>query len=136
MKNIRTIRLIASVIALLSLAPLFFTAKAQTAGVEIAEVKNVGVSAGNNAKSVIQVKWTAQNQSNVSIKSFDLVVEVAYADGGREKVQATANGSERSARFEVPTVHITPGRPAAELKQFTAQITANLSETTTKQGTF
>ena len=104
--------------------------------VDITEVKNVGISASNNSKSIIQVNWSVNAQANLSIKSFDLVLEVAYADGAVEKFKTTANGSDRKARFEAPTLHVSAGRPGAELRSFKANITANISETASKQGNF
>jgi hypothetical protein len=134
MKNQRAHKLNASLITSLSLALCLLATQTALASVDIVEVKNVGVSAADHAKSIIQIRWTAQNPQGGTIKSFDLTLEVAYADGARERLKATVNGAERNARFEVPTVHITAGRPAAELKQFTATIIANATETTTKQG--
>ncbi len=102
--------------------------------IEIIEVKTVGISASDNAKSIIQIKWLAEPQPGTAIKSFDLLLEVTYADGAIEKVKTTANGSQRNARFELPTVHFAAGRAAAELRSFKASITANTAETTTKAG--
>jgi hypothetical protein len=123
---------------------LLFTSTAKTPArslrgasvVEITEVKNVGISAGNDTKSIIQVGWSVNAQPNLSIKSLDLVLEVTYADGVIEKFRSTANGITRQARFEVPTLHVSIGRPGAELRSFKANITANFTETTTKQGNF
>jgi hypothetical protein len=102
--------------------------------IEIAEVKNVGTSAGDNSKSIIQIKWLAEVQPGTTIKSFDIFLEVTYADGAIEKVKTTANGSARSVRFELLTVHLVAGRAAAELRGFKASVTANTAETTTKTG--
>jgi hypothetical protein len=123
---------------------LLFTSTAQTAArsltrasvVEITEVKNVGLSAGNDTKSIIQVGWSVNAQPNLSIKSLELVLEVTYADGVVEKFRSSASGSTRQARFEVPTLHVSIGRPGAELRSFKANITANFTETATKQGNF
>jgi hypothetical protein len=104
--------------------------------VEIAEVKNVGLSAGNDAKSIIQAQWSVNAQPGMNIKSFELILEVTYADGAVEKFRGSANGAERKARFEVPTLHVSAGRPGAELRSFKANITANFTETVTKQGNF
>lgn len=104
--------------------------------VEIGEVKNVGISASNDAKSIIQAQWTVNAQPGTSIKSFELILEVAYADGAVERFRVTANSTERKARFEVPTLHVSAGRPGAELRSFKANITANFTETASKQGNF
>ncbi|MEW6127311.1 MAG: hypothetical protein AB1757_09745 [Acidobacteriota bacterium] len=105
-------------------------------GIEIIEVKNAGVSASDDAKSIIQVNWRAATQPGITIKSFEVNVEVTYADGAVEKTRTTVNGSARSARFEIPTVHFAAGKPAAELRGFKASIAASITETATKQGVF
>jgi hypothetical protein len=102
--------------------------------IEIVEVKNVGISAADDAKSVIQVRWTARFPPETSVKSFDVSLEVRYADQAKERVRVSVNGSASSARFEVPTLHQSPGRPAAEMRGFEASVTANASESATKQG--
>ena len=104
--------------------------------IEITEIKNVGVSAANESKSIIQVSWTTPVAAEVKIQSFDLQLDVSYADRGVEKVQARANAGARNNRFEIPTQHRAAGQPAAELKSFKVTITANYAETATKQGTF
>ena len=129
---------IASALILLTFTVLAATVATQSAGslssIDIFEVKNVGLSAANDSKSVIQVNWAAKLPSGSSVKSFDVSLEVQYADRTKEKLKNTVNGSANSARFEVPTLHISPGRPAAELRTFEATVTANFSETATKQG--
>ncbi len=133
-----------SKMAMLLALSLFFIMTAKTPArslavasvVDITDVKNVGLSAGNDSKSIIQVGWSVTAQPNLSIKSFELVVEVTYADGGSERFKTTANGSDRKARFEVPTQHLSTGRPGAGLRSFKANITANFSETAIKQGNF
>jgi hypothetical protein len=102
--------------------------------IEIVEVKNVGISAANDAKSVIQVRWAARFPPETSVKSFDVSLEVRYADQAKERVRVSVDGSASSARFEVPTLHLSPGRPAAEMRSFEASVTANASESATKQG--
>jgi hypothetical protein len=102
--------------------------------IEILEVKNVGLSAANDAKSVIEVRWAARFPPGATVKSFDISLEVRYADKTREKIKGTASGSTSTARFEVPTLSLSPGRPGAELRSFEATVTANFSETATKQG--
>jgi hypothetical protein len=127
-----------NVLILLAVAALAIQVTARPAGsssiIDIVEVKNVGVSAANDSKSVIQVRWTAKLPPGSNVKSFDVSLEVQYADRTKEKIKSTVNGSATSARFEVPTLHISPGRPAAELRTFEATVTANFSETATKQG--
>jgi hypothetical protein len=104
--------------------------------VEITEVKNVGVSANNDSKSIVQAQWSVNTLPTLSIKSFDLVIEVAYADGAIEQFKTTAGGAERKARFEVPTQHLATGKSGAGLRSFKANITASFTETAVKQGNF
>jgi len=114
---------------------LFLTAlgKASVGQIEITEIKNMGVSALKETHSIIQVSWTAQGAPELKHVSFELSLEVTYADGFIEHSQAKAPGSARTGRFEVPTLHRSGNQPAAEMKSFKASITANYSETTTKQ---
>jgi len=107
-----------------------------TAGIEITQVKNLGLSAANAKKSVIEVRWTVRLQSDASLKSFEIALEVRYADGAIEKIKSSASGSSRNARFEVPTLHASPGLAAAEMKDFKINIIANYTETASKQGSF
>lgn len=101
--------------------------------VEITEIKNAGVSAARETHSIVQVSWATQGAPDVKVSSFELLLEVTYADGFVEKSPAKAPGSARSSRFEVPTLHRSGNQPAAEMKGFKVSITANYSETTTKQ---
>ncbi len=104
--------------------------------VDILEVKSVGVSASNESNSIIQVRWAVTASPSTAVKSFDLSLEVTYADGGVEKAKASADGRARAARFEVPTLHRSAGRPASEMKSFKINITTTVLETISKQGAF
>jgi hypothetical protein len=104
--------------------------------VEITEVKNLGLSASNDAKSILQVLWSVNAQSGLLIKSFDLSLEITYADGAVERLKGQAIGTDRKARFEVPTLHLSAGRHGAELRNYKANIAANFTETATRQGNF
>jgi len=100
---------------------------------EITEIKNAGVSAARETHSIVQVSWATPSTFDGKISSFELLLEVTYADGFVEKAPAKSPGSARTTRFEVPTLHRRPNQPAAEMKSFRISITANSSETTTKQ---
>ena len=130
----RGLNLALSLMILLVAVVLTAEAGQGSSRIEIVEVKNLGISAANDAKSIIEVRWAIRFPPETSVKSFDINLEVRYADKAKEKIKATANGSASSARFEVPTLHLSPGRPGAELRGFEASVTANFSETTTKQG--
>ena len=127
-------RVLAIIALMISALGLTYAGTVNTAGIEIVEVKNVGVSASDESKSVIQVKWKADAQSGTELKTFDVAIEVGYADGAVQKARNSVGGSARSARFELPTLHFTPGRPSAELKSFKASVTASITETATRQG--
>jgi hypothetical protein len=120
--------------AMVSASTLATQSASSSSIIDILEVKNVGLSAANDSKTVIQVKWAAKLPAGSNVKPFDVSLEVQYADRTKEKLKNTVNGSAASVRFEVPTLHISPGRPAAELRSFEATVTANFSETATKQG--
>jgi hypothetical protein len=120
-------------LALLVASVLATGARAAASQVEITEIKNVGVSALKETHSIIQVSWTTQGAPELKPVSFELLLEVTYADGFVEKSQAKAPGSARANRFEVPTLHRSGNQPAAEMKSFKVSITANYSETITKQ---
>ena len=106
------------------------------AAVEIVEVRAVGVSAAEESKSIIQVKWRADAQAGSEVKAFDVGIEVSYADGAVERRRTTAGASARSARFELPTLHFSAGRPGAELRSFKASVVVSFTETAFRQGPF
>ena len=101
--------------------------------IEITEIKNAGVSAAKETHSIVQVAWATQGAPEAKISSFELVLEVTYADGFVGESPAKAPGSARTSRFEVPTLHRAGNQPAAEMKGFKVSITTNYSETTTKR---
>jgi len=99
--------------------------------VEIVEVKNLGVSAANESLSIIQVKWKAQTGS---AKTFEVKLEVRYADGASDKAATTSDDPKRAARFEFPTLHFSSGKPGAEMKSYQVSITTDRAGTANKQG--
>ena len=101
--------------------------------VEITEVKNVGVSAANETKSIIEIRWQTNFAPNTNVKYFELKLEVTYEDGAVVTAQSSVSGTTRSGRVEVPTTHTSLGRPPAAMKSFRASVTITFSETTTKQ---
>ena len=129
-------RVFAIIALMISALGLAYSGTLGLAGIEIEEVKNVGVSASDESKSVIQVKWKTDAQAGTDLKTFDVAIEMGYADGAVQRARNSVSGSARSARFEVPTSHFTPGRPGAELKSFKASVTASITETATRQGSF
>ena len=57
--------------------------------VQISEVKNLGVQ-GDDATLVIQVKWTATAPQPTHIDGFQMLIEVEYADGSKDKTTPAA----------------------------------------------
>ncbi len=107
------------------------------AGFEIKEVKNLGVSAANDANSILQVTWQ-KPAPDVKLQGFDVELSVTYADNFTKSFKARVNDQEHRQRFEVPTLHFTPHRPAAEMKRYQVTVTAKYvgqpNETATAQG--
>ena len=122
-------------LVLLVVSVLATGAKASGKQIEITEIKNLGASALKETHSIIQVSWTAAGSPELTHISFELSLEVTYADGFVEKSQSRAAGTARTNRFEVPTLHRSGSLPAAEIKSFKVVITATYSETTTRQVT-
>lgn len=128
----RTIRYVLMLALLVSSLPAPGV-KASVAQLEITEIKNMGISALKETHSIVQVSWSAEGTPELQPVSFELFLEVTYADGFVEKSQARAAGSARLGRFEIPTLHRAGNQPAAEMKNFKVSITGNYSEMTTKQ---
>lgn len=101
--------------------------------VQITDVKNIGVSAASAANSIIEVRWQANVAPNMNVKSFDLKLEVTYADGATVTAQSSVSAQARSGRAEVPTTHLSPGQTPAAMKSIKASVTTTFTETTTKQ---
>lgn len=101
--------------------------------VEITDVKNIGVSASNEAKSIIEIRWQTNVAPNMSVKSFELKLEVTYTNGAIVTAQSSVTGTARSGRVEVPTTNSSVGRPSSTIKSFRASVTTTFTETTTKQ---
>ena len=129
-------KLPAILILMLALIAPSVGALACASGIEITEVKNVGISAANEARSIIQVSWTSRLTPDTAVKSFDVNIEIIYADGATQKARASVNGQARNARLEVPTLHKGASGQAAEMKSFKVSVTATISETATRQGPF
>jgi hypothetical protein len=101
--------------------------------VEITDVRKVGISAADATKTVIEVRWQANVAQGASVKSFELALEVTYADGATVTARSSVGGTARSGRGEVPTTHLLPGHTPAEIKSIKASITTTFTETVTKQ---
>ena len=101
--------------------------------IEITDVRKVGVSAADAAKTVIEVRWQANVAQGASVKSFEITLEVTYEDGATATARSSVAGTARSGRAEVSTTHFLPGRAPAEIKSIRASVTTTFTETVTKQ---
>ncbi len=97
---------------------------------EITEVRAVGISAANAGNSIVQVGWRAADQP----RGFDVSIEITYADNAAERTRTSVSGTARTCRFEIPSVHKAPGRPAAEMKFFTVTISSADGELARRKG--
>jgi len=59
--------------------------------VQISQVRNVGIQ-GDDATLVIEVSWTAAAPQTTHINGFQMLIEVEYADGSKNKT-APANAT-------------------------------------------
>jgi hypothetical protein len=95
--------------------------------VEVVEVKDLGVSANDDSKSIIEVRWRINPTLN-AVASFNLTLIVTYADGTTINEVKKTDGKTVSARFEVPSVKISKGKPPAFIKKMNAVVTAVIRE--------
>jgi hypothetical protein len=100
--------------------------------VKIVDVKNIGISAANQTKSIIEIRWQADFAPNKTVKSFEIKLEVIYTDGAVITAQSSANATARSGRVEVPTTHLSPGQTPAIIKSMKASVMTVFIETTTQ----
>lgn len=101
--------------------------KAETtpdAPIEVIEIKDVGISAEDETKSVIEVRWKNNPTLNANINSFKLVLSVMYADGTTIIVTHYTDEESVSARIEVPSAKISKRNPPAFIKKLKAVVIA------------
>jgi|GEM_PF-2398284 len=123
-----------SLLILLVLCVASQTASAQKGiQVEIKTVKILGVSATDETKSIIEVRWETIPLQDPKIKSFDIKLEVIYANGQSVTKQFSVGGTARNGRTEIATVHTSSGRPPAMIKAIKTSISTSETETVTKQ---
>ena len=95
--------------------------------VEVIEVKDLGVSASDDSKSIIEVRWRVNPTLN-AVTSFNLTLSITYADGTTRDEAKKSDGKTVSARFEVPSVKVSKGKPPAFIKKMNAVVTAVIQE--------
>ena len=91
--------------------------------VEVVEVKDLGVSASDDSKSIIEVRWRVNSTVNAAT-SFNLTLSVTYADGATRDELKKVDGKTVSAQFEVPSVKVSKGKPPAFIKKMNAVVIA------------
>lgn len=96
--------------------------------VEVLEVRDLGISANDDSKSIIEVRWRVNPTLIADVASFNLVLSVTYADGTTINVKRQTKEKSLSMRVEVPSVNISKGRPAAFIKKMNAIVIAVIPE--------
>ena len=95
--------------------------------VEVIEVKDLGVSASDDSKSIIEVRWRVNPTLN-AVTSFNLTLSITYADGTTRDEAKKSDGKTVSARFEVPSVKVSKGKQPAFIKKMNAIVIAVTKE--------
>ena len=95
--------------------------------VEVIEVTDLGVSTSDDSKSIIEVRWRVNSTVNAAT-SFNLTLSVIYADGATRDELKKVDGKLVSARFEVPSVKVSKGKPPAFIKKMNAVVIAVTKE--------
>lgn len=117
---------------LMMLILLFLTAGEILAGVkgvsdlpvEVTAVRNLGRSPADETKSIIEVEWRVNSALHPSGESFNLTLEVIYANSISLFFEAKVEDSSiRSTQIEVPAVQIIRGAQPALIKQLRAMVT-------------
>lgn len=96
--------------------------------VEVLEVKDLGISANDDSKSIIEVRWRINPALVANVASFNLVLSVTYADRTTTNIKRQTDGKSLSMRVEVSSVNISKGKSAAFIKKMNAVVTAVIPE--------
>jgi hypothetical protein len=112
----------AFILLLLSTAQAFGGAEiVSDTPVEVIGIRNMGLSAADETKSVIEIEWRVNNALHPNGESFNLTLEVVYASGVSLIFETRVEGATaRSTQIEVPALHTIPGRVPAAIKQVRA----------------
>ncbi len=127
MKKSRLIILSQIVLSLAAAAATSVSAKAGTimdAPVEVIEVKEIGISAADETKSVIEVRWRTNLALNTDVGSFKLILSVTYADGTTLILTGNAGAESELAQIEVPSARTSKRSPPAFIKNLKAVVVA------------
>ena len=125
--TLKILSLIILVLAFASQAKINATETADSA-VEVLEIKDLGISANDDSKSIIEVRWRVNPTLVANVASFNLVLSVTYADGTTTNIKRQTDGKSLSMRVEVSSVNISKGKPAAFIKKMNATVTAVIPE--------
>ena len=97
--------------------------------VEVVEVKDLGLSDGDESKSLIEVSWRVGSRvQKEKIAAFNLVLSITYADGTTIAEKRKFEKTVFSARIEVPSVKTFGGRSSAFIKKTEARVSAAISK--------
>ena len=97
----------------------------QNTPVEVTQVKEIGLSDSDETKSVIEVKWCVRSTLQPNHSTFNVTVEIIYADSAILIFDEQATSQARSTQIEVPTLHIYRGKKPAIIKQIKAFVTTD-----------
>ena len=125
--TLKILSLISLVLAIASQTAINATETADSP-VEVLEVRDLGISANDDSKSIIEVRWRVNPTLIADVASFNLVLSVTYADGTTLNVKRQTKEKSLSMRVEVPSVNSSKGRPAASIKKMNAIVTAVIPE--------
>jgi hypothetical protein len=98
--------------------------------VEVVGIKELGISANDKTKTIIEVRWENNSAFSTSVSSFKLNLSVTYTDGTTFNEAKKAESKATSERFEVPTAKVSKNKPAAGIKKMNAIALAVLPEKT------
>ncbi len=96
--------------------------------VEVVGIRELGVSANDNTKTIIEVRWKNNPSLNASVRSFKVNIAITYADGTTINEVKKAESKATSQRFEVPTAKVSKNKPTAGIKKLNAIVLAVLPE--------
>lgn len=92
--------------------------------VEVIEVRDLGLSDRDEAKSLIEISWQSDRIEKDKISNFNVSLFITYADGTRLVEKHKFSSDVFSARIEIPSVKTFHGKPAAFIKKIDARVTA------------
>ena len=122
-RKVKTLSLVLMIFLMISQA---IANDCKTQPVEVTEVKEIGLSDSDETKSVIEVKWCVNQELQTKQNTFNVTVEIVYADGAKLIFDEQAEKQARSTQIEVPSLHIYRGKKPAIIKQIKAFVTTEI----------